>query len=224
MHVPDGFLNPYLCVIMYVVAALFIVWAWKGAKRTLRKSFVPLIAVSSAAILFVQMVEFPAAGGASTWHIMGGTILAMVLGPFGTIISMTITLVIQAAYGDGGISTFGANIVNMAVIGGLSFYLVKAFNRKSISGKRLAASLFAAAWISNVLTALAVGIDIGLYPMVGSVGGLAVTIPTMLILYVPTGFAEGLVAASLIVPLSRIKAIKLYGVSLLREEETKKRI
>jgi cobalt/nickel transport system permease protein len=224
MHVPDGFLNPYLCVIMYVVAALFIVWAWKGAKRTLRKSFVPLIAVSSAAILLVQMVEFPAAGGASTWHIMGGTILAMVLGPFGTIISMTITLVIQAAYGDGGISTFGANIVNMAVIGGLSFYLVKALNRKSISGKRLAASLFAAAWISNVLTALAVGIDIGLYPMVGSVGGLAVTIPTMLILYVPTGFAEGLVAASLIVPLSRIKAIKLYGVSLLREEQTKERI
>jgi cobalt/nickel transport system permease protein len=224
MHVPDGFLNPYLCVIMYVVAALFIVWAWKGAKRTLRKSFVPLIAVSSAAILLVQMVEFPAAGGASTWHIMGGTILAMVLGPFGTIISMTITLVIQAAYGDGGISTFGANIVNMAVIGGLSFYLVKALNRKSISGKRLAASLFAAAWISNVLTALAVGIDIGLYPMVGSVGGLAVTIPTMLILYVPTGFAEGIVAASLIVPLSRIKAIKLYGVSLLREEQTKERI
>jgi cobalt/nickel transport system permease protein len=224
MHVPDGFLNPYLCVIMYVVAALFIVWAWKGAKRTLRKSFVPLIAVSSAAILLVQMVEFPAAGGASTWHIMGGTILAMVLGPFGTIISMTITLVIQAAYGDGGISTFGANIVNMAVIGGLSFYLVKALNRKSISGKRLAASLFAAAWISNVLTALAVGIDIGLYPMVGSVGGLAMTIPTMLILYVPTGFAEGIVAASLIVPLSRIKAIKLYGVSLLREEQTKERI
>ena len=102
MHVPDGFFNPYLCVIMYIVAALFLVWAWKGAKRTLRKSFVPLIAVSSAAILFVQMVEFPAAGGASTWHIMGGTILAMVLGPFGTIISMTITLVIQAAYGDGG--------------------------------------------------------------------------------------------------------------------------
>ena len=224
MHVPDGFLNPYLCVIMYIVAALFLVWAWKGAKRTLRKSFVPLIAVSSAAILFVQMVEFPAAGGASTWHIMGGTILAMVLGPFGTIISMTITLVIQAAYGDGGISTFGANVVNMAVIGGLSFYLVKSFNRKSISGKRLAASLFAAAWISNVLTALAVGIDIGLYPMVGSVGGLAVTIPTMLILYVPTGFAEGLVAASLIVPLSRIKAIKLYGVSLLREEQAKERI
>lgn len=223
MHVPDGFINPYISVIMYVVAALFLVWAWKGAKHTINKSLVPLIAIASAAILFVQMVAFPAAGGASTWHIMGGTIFAMVLGPHGTIISMTITLVIQAAYGDGGISTFGANVVNMAVIGGLSFYLVKAFNGKSLSRKRFAISLFAASWISNVLTALAVGIDIGVYPMVGSLGGLAVTIPAMLFLYVPSGFAEGIVASSLIVPLSRVKAIKLYGVSLLHTEKAKEK-
>ena len=215
MHIPDGFLNPYLCIVLYIVAGCFLIWAWKGAKRSLKKSYIPLIAVSSALLLLIQFVEFPAAGGASTWHIMGGTIVAMILGPHATIISMTITLVIQAILGDGGISSFGANVVNMAVIGGLSFYLVKILNGHSISRKRLVISLFIGAWVSNILTALFTGIDIGIAPVVGSVGGLLVTIPTMLVLYVPTGLVEGIVASSLITSLSRVKAIKLYGIELL---------
>ena len=219
MHVPDGFVNPYICATMFAVAALFLIWAWRGARITLRKSFVALIAISSAVVLIVQMVEFPAAGGASTWHIMGGTILTMVLGPHATIISMTLTLIIQALYGDGGIITFGVNIVNMAVIGGLSFYLVKAFAGKNINRKRLAFSLFLASLISNILTALAVGIDIGLYPLVGTTGGLLVTIPTMLILYVPTGMIEGIVTSSLVITLSQVKSIKLFGLESLRNKQ-----
>ena len=221
MHVPDGFINPYLCVIMFVVAALFLIWAWRGARSTLRKSFVPLIAISSATVLLVQMVEFPAAGGASTWHIMGGTILTMVLGPHGTIISMTLTLIIQALYGDGGLSTFGANVVNMAVVGGLSFFLVKALAGKNFSRKRLALSLFVASWVSNIATALLVGVDIGLYPMVGTVGGLAVTIPAMLVLYVPTGLVEGIVTSSLVVTFSQAKSVRLFGLELLRNGHQK---
>jgi cobalt/nickel transport system permease protein len=200
---------------MFVVAALFLIWAWRGARHSLRGIYVPLIAISSAILLLVQFIEFPAAGGASTWHIMGGTIIAMILGPHATIISMTITLIIQALLGDGGISTFGINVVNMAVIGGLSFYLVKFFDGKSLSKKRLGISVFAAAWISNTLTGLFAGLEIGAAPLAGSVGGLAVTVPTMLILYVPTGLIEGVVGSVLIVSLSRINGVKLFGLELI---------
>ena len=215
MHIPDGFVNLYICIAMFVVAALFLIWAWKGTRRSLKGIYVPLIAISSAILLLVQFIEFPAAGGASTWHIMGGTIIAMVLGPHATIISMTLTLIIQALLGDGGISTFGVNVVNMAIIGGLSFYLVKIFNCKSFSKKQLGISVFAAAWVSNTLTGLITGVEIGIAPLVGSVGGLAVTVPTMLILYVPTGFIEGIVGSVLIVALSRINGVKLYGLELI---------
>jgi cobalt/nickel transport system permease protein len=220
MHIPDGFLAPPLCILFYIVAALFLVWALKGARKTLKKSFVPLVAISSAVVLIVQMIEFPVAGGGSTWHIMGGTILTMVLGPHGTIISMTIALSIQTLYGDGGITTFGANVVNMAVIGGLSFYIVKALVGNSDSKKRLAVSLFISSWMSNVLTALLVGFDIGVYPMVGSVGSLIVTVPTMLFLYVPTGVAEGVVTSSLVLTLSKAKSVRLFGLDLLRSRNT----
>lgn len=223
MHIPDGILNPYTCIIMFTVALLFLVWAWKGAKRNLPRSFVPLIAVLSAVILIVQMFEFPVASGGSTWHIMGGTLTTMILGPFGSIISMTIVLIIQAlALGDGGLTSFGANIFNMAVIGGLSFFVVKMLLGRNFSKKRLAASVFAASWIANVLTALAVGIEIGIYPIVGSIGGILVTVPTMLFWYVPTGFLEAAVTSSLVISLSRISSIKLHGLDMLQHRNNEK--
>jgi cobalt/nickel transport system permease protein len=217
MHIPDGILNPYTCVLMFFVAICFLAWAWRGAKRTLPNSFIPLAAVIAAVVLIVQMVEFPVAGGGSTWHIMGGTLVTMILGPYGATISLTIVLIIQAlAFGDGGLTSFGANVFNMAVIGGLSFFVVKFLLNGKSSKKRLAASLFVASWLSNILTALAVGIEIGINPIVGTLGGLAVTVPTMLIWYVPTGLAEAIFTSSLVLSLSRIIPTKLHGLSMLR--------
>jgi hypothetical protein len=62
----------------------------------------------------------------------------MVLGPFAGLISMTITLVIQAGLGDEGITIFGVNVFNMAVIGVMSFFIVKAFLSRGFTSKRLA--------------------------------------------------------------------------------------
>ncbi len=198
----------------------FLVGAWKGVKRTMHRSFIPLAAIMSAVVLVVQMVEFPVAGGGSTWHIMGGTLVTMILGPFGAIISLTIVLIIQAlAFGDGGVTSFGANVFNMTVISAFSFFVVKFLLNGSPSKKRLGASLFIAAWVSNILTALAVGIQIGIDPLVGTLGGIAVTVPTMLVWYVPTGLAEALFTAPIVLSLSRASPTKLYGLNMLQKRQ-----
>jgi cobalt/nickel transport system permease protein len=186
-------------------------------KKNSPRHIIPLIAIVSALLLVIQFFEFPVAGGGSTWHFMGGTAVSMVLGPFGGLISMTITLVIQAALGDGGITTFGANVFNMAVIGVLSFFLVKACLSREFTTKRLAFGMFVASFIANVCTALAVGVEIGLFPMVGNLGGILVTVPSMLMWYVPTGIIEGVVASALIVSLSRLNGVKLLGLELCRK-------
>ncbi len=222
MHIPDGILNPYACIAMYIVAFGFLAWAWHGIKKNHPRYIIPLIGVVSSLLLVIQLVEFPVAGGGSTWHFLGGTAISMILGPFACIISMTITLVIQAlALGDGGITTFGANLFNMAVIGALSFFIVKAFLSRGFTTKRLAIGMFVASLISNVCTALAVGIEIGLFPMVGTLGGLFVTVPSMLFWYVPTGIIEGVIASSLIVSLSRLGGVKLWGLELCKQKTTK---
>ncbi len=190
-------------------------------KRTLPRSVIPLVAVVSALLLVVQLFEFPVAGGGSTWHILGGTMVSMVLGPFAAITSMTITLIIQALIGDGGMTSFGANVFNMAVVGALSFFIVKAFLSRRYNTRRLAFGVFVASCISNICTALAVGIEIGINPIVGNLGGLLVTVPTMLMWYVPTGIIEGVVASSLVVSFSKIKSVKLFGLELCKNRESR---
>jgi len=204
---------------MYLIAFGFLAWAWFGIKKNYPRYIIPLIAVVSALLLVIQLFEFPVAGGGSTWHFLGGTAVSMVLGPFAGLISMTITLVIQAGLGDGGITTFGANVFNMAVIGVMSFFIVKAFLSRGFTTKRLALAMFVASFISNVCTALAVGIEIGLFPMVGTLGGIIVTVPSMLMWYVPTGIIEGVVASSLIVSLSRLRGVKLVGLEICRNQK-----
>jgi cobalt/nickel transport system permease protein len=196
------------------------VWAWYGRKKNYPQHIIPLIAVVSALLFVFQLFEFPVAGGGSTWHFLGGTAVSMVLGPSAGLISMTLTLVIQAAIGDGGMTSFGANVFNMAVIGVMSFFIVKAFLSRGFTTKRLAIGMFVASFISNVSTALAVGVEIGLFPMVGNLGGILVTVPSMLMWYVPTGIIEGIVASSLIVSLSRLRGVKLLGLDLCRKQKT----
>jgi cobalt/nickel transport system permease protein len=203
---------------MFIVASCFLVWAWWGMKKSLPRSIIPLIAIVSALLLVVQVFEFPVAGGGSTWHFLGGTVVTMVLGPFAALISLTITLIIQALLGDGGITSFGANVFNLAVIGALSFFIVKAGLSRGFSTKRLALSIFTASFVSNVFTALAVGLQIGLFAMVGNLGGITVTVPSMLILYVPTGIIEGIVASSLVVSLSKLKGVRLFGLEQCKQK------
>jgi cobalt/nickel transport system permease protein len=205
---------------MYIMAFGFLAWAWHGIKKSSSRHIIPLIAVVSALLLVIQFFEFPVAGGGSTWHFLGGTAVSLVLGPFAGTISLTLTLVIQAALGDGGITTFGANVFNMAVIGAMSFFIVKAFLSRGFTTKRLALGMFVASFISNVCTALTVGLEIGLFPMVGTLGGIFVTVPSMLLWYVPTGIIEGVVASSLIVSLSRLRGVKLLGLELCRKPNT----
>jgi cobalt/nickel transport system permease protein len=186
-------------------------------KKSLPRSTIPLVAVVSALLLVVQLFEFPVAGGGSTWHFLGGTTVSMVLGPFAGIISMTITLIVQASWGDGGLTSFGANVFNMAVIGAMSFFIVKGLLSRGFSTKRLAISVFVASFISNVGTALAVGLEIGLFPMVGNLGGTMVTVPSMMFWYVPTGVIEGVVASVLVVSLSKLRGVSLFGLEQCKQ-------
>ncbi len=61
----------------------------------LPSSYVPLIAVSSAFIFVGQMLNFPILYGTSG-HLVGGTFLAILLGPHAAVISMSIVLLTQA--------------------------------------------------------------------------------------------------------------------------------
>jgi cobalt/nickel transport system permease protein len=216
MHIPDGYLSPTICALMYVISAAFLIWSWRKARTTYSRSLTPLLATSSAFIFVAQMINFPIAYGTSG-HLVGGTFLAVLLGPYAAILSMTIVLLMQALFfADGGISTFGANVFNMAIIGGLSFFLLQLLKRKSTKNRWLLSSVFVVSWLSVFLGALACGLQIGFSPFFSEAGGIAVTVPAMLFWHALIGLGEAAITTTLISQLNRLQPTVLTGLAMLR--------
>ena len=222
MHIPDGFLSPEICALTYAISIGFLIWSWKRAKSTYSQSLAPLLAILSAFVFAAQMINFPIAYGTSG-HLVGGTFLSIILGPYAAILSMTIVLMMQALFfADGGIFTFGANVLNMAIIGGLSFFLVKLITKNSLKSSRFFSSIFLASWLSVVLGALACGLQIGLSPTFSNAGGIAVTVPSMLSWHVLIGLGEAAITTTLITQLSKLQPTILNGLAILRGRQSER--
>jgi cobalt/nickel transport system permease protein len=217
MHISDGLIlnnsSIILGIIMWMISIGFLAWSWKKAKATYTRSITALLAVSSAFIFAAQMINFPIAFGTSG-HLVGGTFLAVLLGPYAAILSMTLVLGMQALFfADGGIVAFGMNLFNMAIIGGLSFFIIKLLTKKSQSQKWFATSVFIASWISVMLGALIVSFEIA----PAFTGGITVTLPSMLLFHAIIGLGEGAITTVLVTSVQRLNPAILGSLSLLKE-------
>jgi cobalt/nickel transport system permease protein len=124
MHIPDGYLSPSTCAALYIAATPFWYTALQRVQKLVNTSMVPLLAVFSAFSFVVMMFNLPLPGG-TTGHAVGMGIASIVLGPWASMLAVSIALVIQALFfGDGGITAIGANCFNMAVAGSLVAYAV----------------------------------------------------------------------------------------------------
>src|SRR3972149_2087520 len=124
MHIPDGYVSPATCGVFY--AAMFPVWyyASKRAERELKLKQLPLLALGAAFTFVIMMFNIPIPGG-STGHMTGGAVVAIALGPWAAIVGLSLTLSLQAFFfGDGGLTTLGANCFNMAFLMCLSSYYI----------------------------------------------------------------------------------------------------
>jgi len=218
MHIPDGLITnaPSIAaaVAMWMVALAFLAWSWKKAKATYSRSITALLAISSAFVFAAQMINFPIAFGTSG-HLVGGTFLAVLLGPYAAILSMTIVLLMQAFFfADGGILAFGMNAFNMAIIGGLSFFLIRLFTRGSAGSRRFIPSVFVVSWLSVMAGALVAALEVS----PAFAGGVMVTVPSMLFYHVIIGLGEGAITVVLISSLQRVQPAIMGGLMLLKEK------
>jgi len=217
MHISDGLIaNPSgitAAIVMWIISISILLWSWKKAKSTYTRGITALLAISSAFVFAAQMINFPILFGTSG-HLVGGTFLAVLLGPYTAMLSMSIVLTMQAVFfADGGIIAFGMNLFNMAIIGGLSYFLIKLLTRKGISQKWFVTSVFVASWTSVMIGALIASFEVA----PSFVGGLSVTLPSMLILHAIIGLGEGAITTILVTSIQRFNPAILGGLSLLKE-------
>ena len=188
MHIPDGYIGP----IMSLGSALVTVPVWsiavKRVQKILSNRTVPLMAIFAAFSFTIMMFNVPVPGG-TTAHGVGGTLAAVVLGPAAAIVTVSMALIIQALFfGDGGILAIFINCLNMAIIlpvVGYGVYRLIAGRSPILSNRRVWAAGIGA-YIGITASALAVGIELGLQPLLFSNAGLP--------LYSPYGLAQAIPA------------------------------
>jgi len=189
VHIPDGYLDPVSCAATYLLALVFAFLAVKRAKLEgeERKHLLPVLA---AAIFVAQMLNWPLPGGTSL-HFLGAALAGILLGPWLGFLTMTLVLLVQTlVFHDGGITTLGANLLNMAVVAVLTGYYVY----KALPERFGAARPFLAGWLSVALAGLACGIELGLSAQF--LYGLAVTVPVMAGWHAVLGVIEGAATAA----------------------------
>lgn len=166
MHIPDGYLGPQTYAVLD--AAMVPIWAVASVKvkKSLKAKQVPLMALGAAFSFVIMMFNVPVIGG-STGHAVGGTLIAILLGPWAACISVSIALVVQALlFGDGGITAIGANCFNMAVVlpfAGFYVYRLIAGDRARLGRKVIASGI--GAYVGIVVAAIFAGIEFGLQPL-----------------------------------------------------------
>ncbi len=210
MHIPDGYLSPSTCVCLLGAAAPFWVVALKRVRTMLNTRMIPLLSVFAAFSFVIMMFNLPLPGG-TTGHAVGMGVASIVLGPWASIVAISVALVIQAVFfGDGGITAIGANCFNMAIVGSLVAYgAYRMLGRGASIGSRrrvLAAGIAGYAGIN--MAALCAAIEFGIQPALfhDASGaplyapyGLSVSIPAMLIGHLTfAGLAELVISSGIV--------------------------
>lgn len=210
MHIPDGYLSPSTCAVMYVGAAAGWYAALKRLKRVLITRMVPLISVFAAFAFVVMMFNIPLPGG-TTGHALGVTAAAIVLGPSGAVLAISIAIAIQALFfGDGGILTLGANCLNMAIVGSVvayAGYRAVAGTAAPTSRRRVIAAGVAGYLAANA-SGLASAVELGIQPLLfhNAQGAplyapypLRIAIPAIMIGHLTfAGLAEAVLSAGIV--------------------------
>lgn len=221
MHIPDNYLSPSTCAVMG--AAMVPVWgiAVKRVKEEISKVRMPLLGIGAAFSFLLMMFNIPIPGGTSA-HAIGGTLLAILIGPFSACISITVALLVQALlFGDGGVLAFGVNCFNMAfVLPFLGYFVYKFIKDRAKSSKGEYAGIIAGSYIGINMSALCAAIEFGLQPLLfkNAAGQplycpypLSVSVPAMLFVHMTiAGAAEVIFTASIYTFIKKVSPGTIY--------------
>jgi cobalt/nickel transport system permease protein len=196
LHIPDGFLSTPVALAGWGVMMMLVAAALRQTRGQLGDKQVPLMGVLAAFIFAAQAINFPVAGGTSG-HLLGGTLAAIIMGPWAAVLIMTSVVGIQAlVFQDGGLLALGFNVVNMGVLtaftGHLIYQLVKRYFGEGRNSLLIAAA--AGAWASVMVGAIATAIEMA----ISGTSPLGIALPAMAGVHALIGMGEALITVGAI--------------------------
>lgn len=208
MHIPDGMLDTRTVATTWIAAGPALAWAVRRVRQRLDDSRLVLMAVLSALIFALQMLNFPVAGGTSG-HFAGGALAAILLGPWAAMLVMTTVVVVQAlVFGDGGVLALAANTLNMAIIAPLTGWWVYSLAvRIGRSNPARGIGSFAAGWTATMSAALSAALMLAF----SGAADLAAVAGAMAAWHALIGIGEGLVTSGLVTYVLAVRPDLLRG-------------
>jgi cobalt/nickel transport system permease protein len=198
MHISEGLLPASWAVLWYAVAIPFVALGLRELQHRSEEFpyFKPLVGLVGAAVFLISCMSIPVPTAGTCSHPCGTGIAAILIGPGLTVVVASIALMLQALFlAHGGLTTLGANIVAMGVVGsyvGFGTWLI---------GRRLGIPWIAAAFLAGLLS------DWATYAMTSfelaaglhSGGSFSTMFSLILLAFVPTqvplGILEGFLCA-----------------------------
>jgi cobalt/nickel transport system permease protein len=222
MHISEGILPFNWAALWSIIAAPFVAYGLYRLKKlsAVDPSFKPLVGLMAAVVFIISCMPIPVPTAGTCSHPCGTGISGILVGPAISILVTAVALLIQALFlAHGGLSTWGADVVSMGVMGSFAGFLTfKALRsmKINIAVSGFMAGLFAD-WATYFTTSveLTSGIrgDSPFMPLFWKI--LLAFIPTQL----PLGILEGAMTAGMVVLLYKKRPDLLVKMRVLKPEE-----
>ena len=195
MHIMEGFLPPKWCVLWYAVSIPFLMRGLHTIRKiTLKNPKLKLLIAMAGAFAFVlSSFKIPSITGSCS-HPTGVGLGAILFGPTVMSVLGMIVLIFQALLlAHGGLTTLGANIFSMAIVGPIVSFLIYKLVYKAKGPKWL--SVFISAALGNLMTYIVTSFQLAIsFP--SEVGGFATSFSKFLgifaITQIPLAISEGI--------------------------------
>jgi cobalt/nickel transport system permease protein len=147
MHISEGILPARWAGLWYLASMPFVALGiYKLSKDEAIAKKKPLLGMMAAAVFIISCMPIPVPTVGTCSHPAGTAMAAILIGPVYSILAASVALLLQALFlAHGGITTWGANIFSMGVIGSLAGFAVF----KGLRG--LKAPLVVAAFFAGVI-------------------------------------------------------------------------
>lgn len=122
----EGFLPPMWAAFWFLISGIVVIYGIIQLNKLIKEKpeLKPTIALAGAFMFVLSSLKLPSVTGSCS-HPTGGGLGAIMFGPAITAVLATIVLLFQAILlAHGGLTTLGANIFSMGIIGPLIGYLV----------------------------------------------------------------------------------------------------
>ena len=194
MHIMEGFLPWEWCLLWYLISIPVVAYGVIRIKRITdeKPETKPLLAVSGAFMFVLSSLKLPSVTGSCS-HPTGNGLGAVLFGPAVASVMAAIVLVFQALLlAHGGLTTLGANIFSMGIVGPVVAWLVFKGIKKIGWGPSI--GIFFAALLGNWLTYITTALQLSMAFPIPTFGEAIVKFMVIFAYtQVPLAIAEGLV-------------------------------